>query len=74
MDCACVLKDEVSTSVEELLVIGTVETIAVGADDGVWFGQLEAYGPRRVADRPSYVEELDAPGWDLFPSALALPR
>ena len=40
MDCACVLKDEVSTSVEELLIIGTVETIAVGADDGVWFGQL----------------------------------
>jgi hypothetical protein len=74
MDCACVLKDEVSTSVEELLIIGTVETIAVGADDGVWFGQLEAYGPRRTADGPPYVEEPDAPGCDLFPSALALPR
>ena len=62
MDCACVLKDEVSTSVEELLIIGTVETIAVGADDGVRFGQLEPYGPGRAADGPSYVEELDAPG------------
>ena len=62
MDCACVLKDEASTSVEELLIIGTVETIAVGADDGVWFGQHEAVGPGRVADRESHVEELDAPG------------
>jgi len=43
MDCARVLKDEVSTSIEELLIIGTVETIALGADDGVWFGQLETY-------------------------------
>ncbi len=32
MDCARVLKDEVSISIEELLIIGTVETIAVGAD------------------------------------------
>jgi hypothetical protein len=62
MDCAFVFKEEVSTSVKELLIIGTVETIAVGVDDGVWFGQLEAYGPRRAADGPSYVEELDAPG------------
>ena len=62
MDRARVLQDEVSIRVVELLIIGSVETIAVGADDGVWFGQHEAVGPGRVADRESHVEELDAPG------------
>jgi hypothetical protein len=32
VDCTCVLKDQVSISVEELLIIGAVETIFVDAD------------------------------------------
>ena len=32
MESACVLKDEVSIPIEELLIIGAVETIAVDAD------------------------------------------
>jgi hypothetical protein len=32
MECACVLKDEVSISVEERPIIGAVETVAIDAD------------------------------------------
>jgi len=68
MDCACVLKDEASTRVEELLIIGTVETIFVDAD-GIQLPQLEAYAPKRVtADEPPYVEQGERPAFRVFPS------
>ena len=72
MGCAGVLEDEVSIRVVELLIIGPVETIAVETDRKC-FRQHEAYAPvRATADEPSYMEELEGPGSNLFPSPHAL--
>jgi hypothetical protein len=73
MDRAYVLQYDVSIRVEELLIIGAVETIAIAAD-GIQFPQLEAYASvRAAAGLPSYVEELEGPGSHLFPSPHANP-
>ena len=73
MDRAGVLHYEVSIRVEELLIIGAVEAIAIAAD-GIQFPQLEAYAPvGATAGKPSYVEELEGPGSYVFKSPLALP-
>ncbi|PYK45711.1 MAG: hypothetical protein DME46_03445 [Verrucomicrobia bacterium] len=75
MDFALVLKDEVSSRVEELLIISALETIAVGAHDGIWFCQHEAYASvRATAGKPSYVEEPDAPGTRRYESPQTLAR
>ena len=50
MDCAHVLKHDVSIRIEELLIISAVEAILVDADR-IKFPQLEAYA-RRAGDRP----------------------
>ena len=54
MDFTFVLEDEVSISVEELLIISAVEAIVIAAD-GIELPQLEAYASQRsAAGEPSY--------------------
>jgi len=50
VDRARILKQEVSIRVIELLIIGSVETIAVGADDGVWFDIPQATEWQRIGN------------------------
>jgi hypothetical protein len=76
MDRAPVLGDEVSIRVEELLIISTVEAIAVNADR-ISVPQLEVYVlwvTRNTNGRPSHVEELDGPAFCVFPSPHTYPR
>ena len=75
MDRAHVLEDEISIRVEELLIIGAVEGVAIVADS-IQFSQLEADARRSGRDTagcPSHVEELDAPISYLFPGPHAHP-
>ena len=61
MGFAFILENKISTSIEELLIVGSVERIVVEADR-IQFPQFEAYGRRRGRDatwRPSDVEELE---------------
>jgi hypothetical protein len=74
MGCARVLKDNVSIRVVELLIIGSVEAIAVLAD-GKYFRQYEACAGRswgNPAGGPSYMVELDGSVCRLFSSPLTL--
>jgi hypothetical protein len=76
MDRAPVLGDEVSIRVEELLIIGAVEAIAIVAD-GIQMPQLEPYAlwlTRNTTGCPSHVEELDGPAFCVFPSPHTYPR
>jgi hypothetical protein len=75
MDRASVLGDEVSIRVEELLIISTVEAIAVDADR-ISVPQLEPYAlwlTRNTTRCPSYVEELDAFAFCMSPSPHTYP-
>ena len=75
-DRAPVLGDEVSNRVEELLIISTVEAIAVDADR-ISVPQLEPYAlwvTRNTTGCPSHVEELDGPAFCVFPSPHTYPR
>ncbi len=75
MDRAPVLGDDVSIRVEELLIIGAVEAIAIVAD-GIQLPKLEPYarwGTRNTTGCPSHVEELDGPAFCVFPSPHANP-
>ncbi len=76
MDRAPVLKDDVSIRVEELLIIGAVEAIAIVAD-GIQLPKLEPYAlwvTRDTTGCPSHVEELDSPAFCVFPSPHTYPR
>src|SRR5256885_15145609 len=73
MECAHVLKHDVSVGIKELLIISAVEAILVDADR-VKFPQLEAHATIRATEgSPSYVEELVGPASCLLPSSLAYP-
>jgi hypothetical protein len=76
MDRAPVLGDEVAIRVEELLIISTVEAIAVDADR-ISVPQLEPYAlwvTRNTTGCPSHVEEFDGPAFCVFPSPHTNPR
>src|SRR5262245_2762265 len=67
---------KVSISVEELLIVGPVEAIAVNAE-GKLYTQLKPdtrRSGRRTARRPSYMEELVGPFCRLSPGSHACSR
>ena len=74
MKAVCVLQDEISNRVEELLIIGAIEAIRINSTS-IYFPQLEPHASiRSTAWEPSYVEELVGSCSYLFPSSLALTK